>query len=102
MGATIFPAATTMLASSPAPADDIHVHGAPIQSGSQCFKYSTSFERDARFGYWSSCPQTAGVAVAPSTNNRPARAAVASTANSRPVHAAVALTTNSHHVRVAV
>jgi hypothetical protein len=103
---TIFPAATAtiafsaMLALTPAQADDIH--GGPIKNGSQCFKYSASFERDARFGSWGTCPQTASVAVAPTANSRRVRAAVAPVANGHPVRAAVAPAANSHRVRVAV
>jgi hypothetical protein len=119
MRTIIFPAATAtiafsaILALAPAQADDIH--GGPIKNGSQCFRYSASFERDARFGSWAACPQTASVAAAPATNSRrvrgaavpaadirPVRAAVAPSANSHPVRAVVAPGANSHHVRIAV
>jgi hypothetical protein len=56
-----------LLASAPAQADALH--GAPIKVGSQCFKFSQSMERDARFGSWNACPQTAS-AVAPATQRR--------------------------------
>ena len=57
----------------PAQADDIH--GAPIKSGDQCFHNSPGLDRDARFGYWGACPQTASAPVttaanAPITNRR--------------------------------
>jgi hypothetical protein len=41
--------------------------GAPLQKGSQCFTYSKGNDKDARFGSWGSCPQTASAAVAPAT-----------------------------------
>ena len=52
-----------LLASAPAQAEILN--GAPLQVGNQCFKFSHAQARDARFGYWSACAQTAGVAVAP-------------------------------------
>ncbi len=52
-----------LLASAPAQADILN--GAPEKNGNQCFKYSHSQARDARFGIWGACPQTASVAVAP-------------------------------------
>jgi hypothetical protein len=36
------------------------LHGAPMRNGDQCFKYSPgSGGREARFGSWGACPQTA-------------------------------------------
>jgi hypothetical protein len=55
-----------MPALAPAQADDIH--GAPIKNGDQCFHNSPGLDRDARFGYWGACPQTAGVPVTTATN----------------------------------
>jgi hypothetical protein len=52
-----------LLASAPARADLLN--GAPAKNGSQCFTFSHSQARDARFGVWGACPQTASVAVAP-------------------------------------
>jgi hypothetical protein len=34
------------------------IHGGPIKNGNQCFKYH-GLPKDARFGYWDACPQTA-------------------------------------------
>ena len=34
-------------------------HGAPVQNGNQCFKYSSGNDKDGRFGYWGACPQAA-------------------------------------------
>jgi hypothetical protein len=51
---------------APAQADDIH--GAPIKNGDQCFRYSPGLDRDARFGYWGACPQTASVPVTTAAN----------------------------------
>jgi len=63
---TISAAALTMfaalLASAPARAD----HGGGLEvRGNQCFTYLPSFSRDARYGVWGACAQTASVAVAP-------------------------------------
>jgi uncharacterized membrane protein len=58
--ATVFAA---LLVAVPAQADAIH--GGPIKNGTQCFKFAASYERDARWGNWSACPQTASVAAAP-------------------------------------
>ncbi|HLK80200.1 MAG TPA: hypothetical protein VKT99_01715 [Xanthobacteraceae bacterium] len=41
--------------------------GAPMQKGNQCFIYSKGNDKDARFGSWGACPQTASAAVAPAT-----------------------------------
>ena len=41
------------------------LNGAPAKNGNQCFTFSHSQARDARFGIWGACPQTASVAVAP-------------------------------------
>jgi hypothetical protein len=39
--------------------------GAPAKNGNQCFQYAQSTEgRDARWGSWGPCPQTASAAVA--------------------------------------
>ena len=51
-----------LLASAPAQADILN--GAPAKNGNQCFTFSHSQARDARFGIWGACPQTASVAVA--------------------------------------
>ena len=58
-------AALTVCAALLAPAQADTINGAPIRNGNQCFKYSASYERDARFGSWNACPQTASVAVTP-------------------------------------
>ena len=43
-----------------------NLNGQPPQKGDQCYKFSrTSGSRDARWGYWEACPQTASAAVAP-------------------------------------
>jgi hypothetical protein len=57
-----------LLASAPARADLLN--GAPDKNGSQCFTYSHSQARDARFGVWGACPQKASVAVAPTPRHR--------------------------------
>jgi hypothetical protein len=51
--------AGAMLASAPVQAEQSG--GGPIHKGAQCFKHSQSMERDARFGIWTECPQTASV-----------------------------------------
>ena len=56
-----------LLASAPAQADILN--GAPDKNGNQCFTYSHSQARDARFGTWGACPQTASVAVAPASRH---------------------------------
>jgi hypothetical protein len=58
--ATVFAA---LLASVPAQADSLN--GAPEKAGNQCFTFSVGQQREARFGYWGACPQTASVAAAP-------------------------------------
>jgi hypothetical protein len=64
---TISAAAATvlaaLLASAPAQADILN--GAPAKNGNQCFTFSASQARDARFGVWGACPQTASASVAP-------------------------------------
>jgi hypothetical protein len=53
-----------LLASAPAQADSLN--GAAAKNGNQCFTFSpTSGSRDARWGYWGACPQTASAPVAP-------------------------------------
>ena len=60
--ATVFVA---LLAFAPAQADTLQ--GASPKNGNQCFNFSpTNGARDSRWGYWSSCPQAASAAVAPS------------------------------------
>jgi hypothetical protein len=72
MRSVLVGAATAMIvfgampALAPAQADDIH--GAPIKNGDQCFHSSPGLDRDARFGYWGTCPQTASVPVTTATN----------------------------------
>ena len=44
----------------PAKAD---MHYGPTQNGSQCFKWSSGYARDASFGYWGACPKAASVAT---------------------------------------
>lgn len=49
--------------------------GAPAKSGTQCFKFAQSSDgRDARWGSWGPCPQTASapVASAPKARKRAA------------------------------
>ncbi len=58
--ATIFAA---LLASVPAQADILN--GAPMKAGNQCFNFTPGQSRDARFGIWGACPQTASATVAP-------------------------------------
>ncbi len=41
------------------------LNGAPAKNGNQCFTFSQAQARDARFGVWGACPQTASAAVAP-------------------------------------
>jgi hypothetical protein len=56
-----------LLASAPARAD----HGGGLEvRGNQCFIYGPTMGRDGRFGVWGACPQTASVAVAPTTKRR--------------------------------
>jgi hypothetical protein len=50
-----------LLASVPAQAEQLG--GGPKQIGNQCFKFSQAQERDARFGSWGACPQTASAAA---------------------------------------
>jgi len=50
-----------LLASAPAQADTLN--GGPNRVGSQCFKFSPGNEKDARFGIWGACPQTASAVV---------------------------------------
>jgi hypothetical protein len=45
-----------------AQADDLH--GGPWRQGNQCFTFSKGNDRDARFGSWGACPQTASTSVA--------------------------------------
>ncbi len=48
-----------------------NLNGQPRQKGSLCFTDSkSSGSRDARWGYWEGCPQTASAAVAPRQNRR--------------------------------
>ena len=56
-----------LLASAPVQA---YEHGGPIKVGNQCFNSAQSMSRDVRFGSWDACPQTASVAVAPTTQRR--------------------------------
>jgi hypothetical protein len=47
--------------------------GAPAKSGNQCFKFTSADQvRDARFGAWGECPNTASVATAPKARKRAA------------------------------
>ena len=48
------------------------INGGPIKNGNQCFKLSPGRSVDARFGYWSACPETASASTA-TTPRRPAR-----------------------------
>ena len=41
------------------------INGAPIKNGNQCFSTSASMGREARYGFWAACPETASVTVAP-------------------------------------
>ena len=47
----------SLLASVPVRADIIH--GGPLKQHGQCWKYSASNEKDARFGSWGACPEAA-------------------------------------------
>jgi hypothetical protein len=38
--------------------------GAPMQNGTQCFKYSPGNAKDGRFGSWGACPQAASTPAA--------------------------------------
>jgi hypothetical protein len=63
VAATVFAA---LLVSVPAQADSLA--GAPPKNGNQCYKFSpTAGSRDSRWGYWSACPETASLAVAPAS-----------------------------------
>jgi hypothetical protein len=43
-----------------------NLNGQPPRKGDLCFKnQTTSGSRDARWGYWVACPETASAAVAP-------------------------------------
>ena len=61
----IVPVATiaigALFASAPASADMIA--GGPLKQHGQCFKYSQAMEKDARFGSWGACPQSASTAT---------------------------------------
>jgi hypothetical protein len=48
-------------------------HGGPIRNGNQCFKYSPGRPVDARFGYWTACPQGASTRAAPAAAAVPQR-----------------------------
>ena len=39
------------------------IQGGPMKNGNQCFKYSVGSDKDARFGTWGVCAQTASVAI---------------------------------------
>jgi hypothetical protein len=54
--------ALTIFAATAAQADSIN--GAPLQKGNQCFIYSKGNDKDARFGSWGACPQTASAPAA--------------------------------------
>ena len=54
-----------LLASAPVRAEILN--GAPEKAGNQCFTYAQGAMRDSRFGSWGACPQTASVAVAPTS-----------------------------------
>jgi hypothetical protein len=60
-----------LLGGVPAYADA--THGAPTRQGNQCFTFSASYARDARFGSWGACPQAAALAVAPNGQRRARR-----------------------------
>jgi hypothetical protein len=48
-----------------------NLNGQPVQKGNQCWKNQiTSGSRDARWGYWQACPQTASAAVTPRQSRR--------------------------------
>jgi hypothetical protein len=49
------------------------IGGGPLQKGNQCFTYAPGQAKEARFGSWGACPQTASAAVAPTTTTRQAR-----------------------------
>ena len=49
--------------------------GSPTQRGAQCFKYSSGQDKDGRFGFWQSCPQSASVATTTARPQRHSRAA---------------------------
>jgi hypothetical protein len=57
----------TLLAAAPANAE---VNFGPLQNAGQCWTSSSGYGRDARFGYWSACPQTASVAATRTTSRR--------------------------------
>jgi hypothetical protein len=52
-------AALTAFAALVATAQAESLHGAPMQNGNQCFKYSPGNSKDGRFGSWGDCPQAA-------------------------------------------
>ena len=54
-------AIAALLASAPVRADIIR--GGPLQQHGQCFNYSASNEKDARFGSWGACAQAASTAT---------------------------------------
>jgi hypothetical protein len=66
--ATVFAA---LLASAPAQAENLN--GQPDRVGNQCFTYAQGAGRDARWGTWGACPQTASAAVAPAPAARQVR-----------------------------
>ncbi len=54
-------AIAALLASAPVSADIIR--GGPLKQHGQCWKYSASNEKDARFGSWGACPEAASTAT---------------------------------------
>ena len=51
--------ALTVFGALVAAAEAESLHGGPMQSGNQCFKYSPGNSKDGRFGSWGACPQAA-------------------------------------------
>jgi hypothetical protein len=67
IAAAAMTAFATLSATAPAKAD---MNYGPTQNAGQCWKESTGYGRDGRFGYWTACPQQASVAVPRTTSRR--------------------------------
>jgi len=54
------------------------INGGPVKNGNQCFSLSPGRPVDARFGYWSACPQTASTSTATTPRRSTRRSRTAS------------------------
>jgi hypothetical protein len=63
-------ASAALLASVPANAD---MHFGATKNGSRCFTWSPGNQRDASFGSWNACPNTASAATTRTASRRAKR-----------------------------